>query len=141
MSVEEIKFPRYIRMDRKTYETCLNPLVGDKKSPFYKCERTGVYIMAACLGFKNGMSEGTKDPIDVRYFNQLSKQETWALFSIAVMDSKETDILLDGRKTTQIVEEYANGGAKLLYDKIFKSRLDFKLENEIIKILEKEKIQ
>ena len=127
-------------MDRKQYNDLLEPLVGDKKSPFYKQPRTGVYIVSASLGFKNKSRKKTQNPIDVRLFSQLSNEEKWALFTIAIATEGTTDALLDGEKTIKTVEEYANGGVQILYDKLFKEKLNYSLENEIINIIEKAKI-
>jgi dnd system-associated protein 4 len=133
-------FPGYIRMDRKQYNDLLEPIVKEKRSPFYKFDRTGVYIMAAALGFKSKAAKKIQNPIDVRLFAQLGKEYMWAIFTIAVAESGKIDVLLDGKKALQIVEEYANGGVQILYDKIFKSNLDYSLENEMIKVLEKVKL-
>ena len=127
-------------MDRTQYNDLLEPIVKERKSPFYKLPRTGVYLVSAALGYKNKASKKIQSSIDVRLFTQLSKEEKWAIFSIAISEAGTTDILLNGDKTVQIVEEYANGGVQILYDKLFKGDLSYKLENEIIKIIEKAKI-
>lgn len=140
MSIEMPAFPRYIHMDRKQYSDLLEPIVKEKRSPFYKYDRTGVYIISASLGYKNKTSKKINNPIDVRLFAQLSKEEKWALFTIAIADSGGTEILLNGARALQIAEEYANGGVQILYDKLFKGSLDYFLENEMIKAIEKSKL-
>ena len=96
--------------------------------------------MAASLGYKNQTKKKTKRSKDVRLFKDLDSKQKWALLSIAIAEKKTTDVLLDGHKAIDIVEQYANGGAKLLYNKVFNEKLDFLLENEMIKVLEKSKI-
>jgi len=128
-------FPRYMRMDRKQYDGLLKPIVEDKKSPFFKMPGTGVYLIAASLGLKNKVRKKINKPIDVRLFEQLSKEERWVLFTIAIADAGGTNILLDGEKAIHIAEEYANGGIQILHDKLLKGSLDYKLENEIIKVI------
>lgn len=140
MSIGMPSFPRYIHMDRKRYKELLDPIIQEKGSPFYKHDRTSTYIISAVLGLKYKTSKPIKDPIDVRLFVQLSKEEKWALFTIAIADSGGTDILLDGEKALQIVEGYANGGVQILYDKLLKGDLNYSLENEMIKAIEKAKL-
>jgi len=140
MKNEEKEFPRYLRMDREIQQEFINPLVENSKSPFFKYPKTAVYIISASLGYKNQVSKKTKHSVDVRLYKDLDKKEKWALLTIAIANSKTTDILLDGEKATELVEQYANGGAKILFDKVFNEKLDFSLENEMIKALEKAKL-
>jgi len=137
---EEQDFPRYLRMDREIDKDFIEPLIANNKSPFFGFQKTAVYIMAASLGYKNQTKKKTKRSKDVRLFKDLDSKQKWALLSIAIAEKKTTDVLLDGHKAIDIVEQYANGGAKLLYNKVFNEKLDFLLENEMIKVLEKSKI-
>ncbi|MBL7131344.1 MAG: hypothetical protein ISS45_08095 [Candidatus Omnitrophica bacterium] len=131
-------YPRRLRIDREVNDKYFEPIINEKSSPFYKKGKTGVYIISAALGYKDKVKKKTQKGIDICNINELDQKVLWLLLSIAISEKKNTGILLDGLNTMRIAEEYANGGAKILFDKIFSKKFDFSMDNEIIKILDKE---
>ncbi|MBF0522222.1 MAG: hypothetical protein HQL24_04100 [Candidatus Omnitrophica bacterium] len=139
MKLNYDEFPRYLRLDRNINDKYLNPLIEDKRSVFYKKQKTRIYLFATALGFKDQLMLATEKSIDVRLFKDMSDDEVWFLFAVAIRHSGGTDILLDGKKALEITEEFANAGMKILYNKVFNEKLDFSLENELINVISKTK--
>ena len=131
-------YPSRLRIDREVNDKYFEPIVSEKISPFYKRGKIGVYIISAALGYKNQLNKKTQKGIDLGNVRELDSKVIWLLLSIAICEKNSTDILLDGASAIRIAEEYANGGAKILYDKIFKKQFSFSMDNELIKILDKE---
>jgi len=131
-------YPRRLRIDREVNDKYFDPIVNEKSSLFYKKGKTGVYIISAALGYKNQLNKKTQKGLDLLNVNELDAKVLWLLLSIAICEKNNTNILLDGLNALRIAEEYANGGAKILYDKIFKKQLSLSMDNELIKILDKE---
>jgi hypothetical protein len=131
-------YPARIKIDREVNDKYFDPIINEKSSPFYKKGKTGVYIISAALGYKDKVKKKTQKGIDLFNVKELDPKVLWLLLSIAISEKNNTDILLDGLNAMRIAEEYANGGAKILFDKIFSKKFDLSMDNEIIKILDKE---
>jgi len=132
MNKVDSKYPQFIRIDRKIKEKYLEPLISTPSSQFYKREQGEVYFIAAALGFKNKLRMKTEKNIDVRTYHGLNDQYKLLIRVIALSDTKyDYNLLSDGSKTLRILEECANGGMSLLYDKIFSKGGDFSLEDEL----------
>ncbi len=124
-------YPQTIKMDRSVKATYLEPLINTTSSQFYKKEQGEVYFIAAAIGYKNNVSQETSDTTDIRLYSSLRDESKLLIRLIALAHSKyDYELLRDGKKVCKIIEEYANGGMKLLHDKIFKGS-DFSLEDEV----------
>ncbi len=131
-------YPQRLKIDRDVNDKYFEPIINEKSSPFYKKGKKGVYIISAALGYKNQAKKKTQKGLDLYNVKELNDRELWLLLSLAISEKNNTDILLDGLNTMRIAEEYANGGAKILFDKIFNKQFTFSMDNELIKILDKE---
>jgi hypothetical protein len=131
-------YPRRLKIDREVNDKYFTPIIEDKKSPFYGKGKIGIYVISAALGYKNQAGKKTQKGMDLYNFQELDKRALWLLLSIAISEKNNTEILLDGLNAMRIAEEYANGGAKILFEKIFNKQLSFSIDNELIKILDKE---
>lgn len=125
-------YPQFIAIDEDKKKNYLDPIVKDPASKLYKRELTEVYFLAVALGNKYQIKEKSKKIDGFRVYNSLN--DRYKLFiRIVVLNFTDYDyeILRDGNKTLKIIEEYANGGASLLFDKIFKSGLEYSLDEEL----------
>lgn len=128
------KYPQFIRMDEEKKKKYLDPLTSLPGSLFDKREDGEVYMMAVALGLENKKREPSKKSHDVRTYHGLKDEYKLFLRTVVLIGSDyDYDILQDGGKTLKMVEEYANGGITLLFDKITNSGLDFSVEDEIWK--------
>lgn len=132
-----LNYPARLKIDREINDKYFEPIIDEKTSPFYKKGKKGIYIISAALGYKNQVTKKTQKGMDLYNIKELSPRELWLLFSLAISEKNNTDILLDGLNTMRIAEEYANGGAKILFDKIFTKQFSFSMDSELIKILDK----
>lgn len=126
------KYPQFIRMDEEKKKNYLDPLTSLPASLFYKKEDGEVYMMAVALGLKNKLREPSKRSKEVRTYHGL-KEKYKLLLRIIVLVSTgyDYDLLREGGKVIKVVEEYANGGIVLLYDKITSGGTGFSVEEEI----------
>lgn len=133
MTNGNVKYPQFINVDAGVKDKYLRPLVEDPASVFYKSDFGDVYFIAASLGFKNASRKKTEDLETLRLYDKISDKYKLLIRVIVLASEKyDYDILLDGKKTLKVVEEYANGGASILFDKIFNAKgLDFSIEDEI----------
>ena len=132
MNIIDDNYPQFIKIDREIKEKYLDPLINTPSSQFYKREQGEVYFIAAAIGFNNKIQQKTSKNFDVRTYNGLKDQYKLFIRIIALTESKfDYGILKDGSKVLKIIEQYANGGMAILYDKIFSSGADFSLEDEL----------
>lgn len=117
--MEEIKYPQFIYMDSEIKKKYLDPLRQDPLSPFK--ELGDAYLMAAAYGMSFNLKQKSNSRTDIRVFNSWTPEYKLLFRVIAAADNDfNFDILLNGTATLRSVEEYANGGASLLYDKILR---------------------
>ncbi len=106
--------------DRLYIDLNSRPLYEKLESePFFKGKtRKEQFLFAMAVGFKNKI----KIPIEKRegiFLTKDLKPEDEALINaIAIFDANSIDILLDKAQVFKIVEEYANGGIRILINKI-----------------------
>lgn len=126
------KYPQFIRIDEDKKKKYLEPLTSLPGSLFQNREDGEVYMMAVALGLNKNLREPSKKSKEVRTYHGLKDEFKLLLRIVVLIGSKyDYDILQDGAKTLKIIEEYANGGIEVLYDKIMKNGLDFSIEDEI----------
>lgn len=132
MNSIDSKYPQFLKMDREIKAKFLDPLINTQSSQFWRKEQGDVYLIAAALGYKNKLKQKTSKSTDIRTYNGL-RDESKLLIRIIVLSESNYDyeLLKDGPKVLKIVEEYANGGMSLLYDKIFSGGADFSIEDEV----------
>lgn len=125
------KYPQFIRMDREIKAKYLDPLINTQSSQFWKKEQGDVYLIAVALGYKNKIKQKTGKSTDIRTYNGL-RDDSKLLIRVIVLSecNHDYELLKDGSKVLKIIEEYANGGMGILYDKVF-SGSDFSLEDEV----------
>jgi dnd system-associated protein 4 len=113
--------PRRVRRP-KDKETLFKLLTTDGESKIFNTYKD-LFMMAACIGYKYGRREPfeqTSEAIQWPVFNEQS--DLPIINSIALMETRDVNILMNDDETfdikISIVEEYANGGLKLIQEKI-----------------------
>jgi dnd system-associated protein 4 len=142
--VKNIIPPDWLFLDKSIKEDKLYDKLTDKNSkisPFAGKQDWEVFIVAMSLGFK----EDLRKPLDSRVKTiplstiRNNDEVMWLIKSIAIAE-KGTDVLMDPNEMFKIAEEYANGGIRELYEKVFNVKLgdpELRLEDEALKILGK----
>lgn len=131
-------YPQFIKMDREKKDKFLLPLINTQSSEFFNRDQGEVYFIAAALGYMNKTKIKTKKSTDIRTYHGL--KDSYKLFiRIVFLDnsSYDYDSLEDGGIVLKTIEEYANGGFPILYDKIFSGGSNFSLEGELWQELKK----
>ena len=81
---------------------------------------TDAYLLAAVIGFKKGLRITSKSTQSVRQAHELSAEQDLIIHTIGYSENKNIDLLIpeiEQRKMLfKLIEEYANGGAKILHD-------------------------
>jgi len=135
--------PRNVNID-KTVREKYNELKESEHSPFE--ELTEIFFMAAIVGFVNKK----RVPLKVRYplinyQTGYTSEQKWLMKCMVISEKNGLEMLAteDGqREILKIVEEYANGGIKLLHYEVLGAKLgDYtkRLENELRSELTKSK--
>jgi hypothetical protein len=132
-------YPQFIKMDLKAKEDYLNFLYDSKSATcFAGCEQGQLYFLAAVIGFVNNTKKKTTRSTDIRLYRTIDIKYKVLIRAIALSESKyDYAILKDGVKVLKLIEEYANGGFRLLYDKIYDKGLDLSIEDDVVKMLKK----
>lgn len=132
MKQHDSTYPQFIKVDRNIREKYLIPLKEDERSPFYKKELGEIFLLSAVYGFLFDNKMDSKDLVDLRtYFQANDKYKL--IIRLIVLESTDYDYetLFDGSKTLKIFQEFANGGAKILYEKALEHPLDKPFTEEI----------
>lgn len=125
-------YPQFIRIDSEQKEKYMLPLIDTPSSLLYKRDQGEVYFLAVGLGYKFGKRILSKKATDVRTYHGISPEfKTFVRTIVLGSENYNYDILKDGSRTLKLIEEYANGGISLLYDKIFNTGTNFSIEDEI----------
>ena len=134
------KYPQFIKVDIKAKEKYLKPIIDNEISIFYKREQTEIFFLAAAIGHLNKNRLPLKDKTDVRLYSTLTHDHKMFIRVLALNEENfDYNILKNGQEVIRIIEEYANGGFKLLYDQVIKNSFDNNLENQIWDMIRKEK--
>lgn len=130
------KYPQFISIDANIKTKYIDPLANTPISVFYQRELSEVYLMAAVFGFRFGMRKESQKSNGFRVYHTLQDKYK-LLIRVIVLSSEDYDfdILQDGKKTLKIIEEYANSGAPLLFDKVMQNGANPSIESEILDIL------
>ena len=82
--------------------------------------KTDAYLLAAVIGFKKGLHYPSAKTQSVRQAHELSTEQDLIIQTIGYAENKNIDLLtpeVEPRKQLfKLIEEYANGGAKILHD-------------------------
>lgn len=138
MSIDS-KYPQFLRVDKKIKEEYLDSLVAKNSASCFSGQEMGeVYLLAAAIGYANKTRIPSEDRSDVRTYNKLSDNYKLLIRAIALgATNGDLGVVLDGAKTLKIVEEYANGGLRILHEKIFRKGLSFSIEEEVVDLLKR----
>jgi dnd system-associated protein 4 len=138
MALNDSGYPQFIRVDTRIKKDYLEKLVAKNNASCFAGQELGeVYLLAAAIGSANNTRLPSRERSDVRLYRSLSDNYKLLIRAIAISASNyDVQVVLDGGKTLKIVEEFANGGLKILYDKIFDAGLKFSIEDEVLKLLE-----
>lgn len=113
--VEDVAFPRDIRIDESLREE-YNRFVNRSTSPFYGVEQSDLLVLAAAVGWDARRRVKSENRYVLFGRSALSDRQEWILRSIAIAEWNGVEILNNGRETTRIAEEYANGGMRELVE-------------------------
>ncbi len=132
MKQHDTNYPQHIKVDRKIREQYLIPLKDDERSPFYKKELGEIYLLCAVYGLLFEKRLESNDLVDLRTYAKTDDKYK-LIIRLIVLESTnyEYEVLFDGTKTLKIFQDYANGGAKILYDKALEHPLDKPYAEEI----------
>lgn len=140
--MREISYPDWLFLDKKNKEL-FDKLVDkhSKASIFAGREMWEVFIFAMSIGYKENLKEPLKTKVKTIPSSAIRDNDRvmWLIKAIAV-DEKGTDILMNPDKVYSIAEEYANGGIKLLYEKVLNVTLgatELHLESDALKMIGK----
>lgn len=137
MTIDE-NYP-HIHVDSSVREKYLLDLI-DKNSGtcFAGQEQAPVYLLAAAMGFRDGIKKKSNKRTDIRRYQEIRPEYKVLIRAIVLSDTNyDYNILSDGKAVLEIIEEYANGGLKILHDKIYSKGFDMSIEGEISNILNK----
>lgn len=126
------KYPQFIRIDKDVRSKYIESIMN--ADLFAKKEVTDVYFICASLGLRNNINSVSKgNKADIRLYSTLEDKYKSLIRIIALKDQNgDYNILNDGKKMLEIVEGYANSGARILYDKLYEEQgLDFSIEDEV----------
>lgn len=132
-------YPQFIKMDSAIKDKYLKKLIGEEYATCFSGQEQGqLYFIAAALGFLNKTKKKTVHPTDIRLYRTLGDKYKVLIRAIVLSESNyDYDILSDGSRVLKIIEEYANGGFQILYDKVYDKGLDLSIEEEVSKLLNK----
>ncbi len=130
-------YPQFIRLDLKIKNDYLIPLIDKNAGTCFSGQEQGhVLILAAVFGFLNKNRKKTNKSTDIRLYRSISNDYKVLIRSLVLAESNyDYNILSNGTEVLKIIEEYANGGFPLLYQKIYDKNLDLSIEDEVIKLL------
>jgi len=131
MSIDQ-GYPQFINLDQNLIDKKLKPLIENSNSQFHGFEQGQVYMIAVALGFSNKVFTKSSKSKGVRTYNQLRDEYKVMFRVIAILHTNYNyEVVKDGSRVIKIIEEYANAGVELLYEKIFNSGPDFSIEDEV----------
>lgn len=136
MKIDE-NYPQFIKIDANIKNTILLPLTDKNTGTCFAGQEQGeIYLLGAAVGLANCAREKSKKTTDIRLYAKLSEDHKILIRAIALSASKhDYSILFRGTEVLKIVEEYANGGLKILHEKIHSNGFDMSIEEEISKML------
>lgn len=135
MTISEL--PKTLSLDKNKKKQFWDELVKNELSPFKGMDYLDVFVYALAIGYSKSLHEKLKQKegtIPERTVRE--RKEVFSFMKAIAVVENGIETLVDGKEIANITEEYANGGIKLLYDKVFKSGTA-----DPIKILESEAIE
>jgi len=123
------------KSDRKDYDR----LKKKKDSPLFGKENKDLFILAVVVGFNEGARQKLNKKEGYFRSSYLDDKDRALINAIAVSEEGPLDVLVHKDLVFSIAEEYANGGIKLLKDKVFSGEYGSfarKLEFELVKMFE-----
>jgi dnd system-associated protein 4 len=110
---------RDLLIDSGINKKYLEPIAKDSNKDFF-ATKTDIYLMAAVIGYKNKQKLKSKSTQSIRQARELSLDQDLIIYTIGFAENNSIDFLVPEpgyRKTLfKLIEEYANGGARMLYD-------------------------
>jgi len=129
--MEKIPDRLYIDEDaRRMYERLEEEVIFKGKT------RKEQFLFAMAFGFKNILKVSLKRNEGLFLTKDLKHEDEALINALAIYDSKSVEVLSDKGKVFRIAEEYANGGIRLLIDKIDTTQFgsfEKALEEELVK--------
>ena len=126
------------KSDKKDYDRLL-----ERDSPLRGKDNKELFILAMTVGFREGQRMSLSKKEGYFMTSYLNEEEKSIIKALAVAEEGDLGVLINKKKVHTIAEEYANGGIKLLKDKVFSGEYGSyakKLEAELVEIFE-EKIK
>lgn len=110
---------RDLLVDVEINQKYFDPIDKDSKVKLFP-QKTDAYLLAAVLGYKKGLKYNSTKTQSVRQAHELSPEQDLIIQTIGFCANGNIDLLVPEieprRQLFKLIEEYANGGAKLLHD-------------------------
>jgi len=116
--IEETEIPRDLVIENKKRDRYKELIDEDSSSPFAGQQMSKVFMMSLGIGYDQGLQKSLDSRSGSIPWSALTKDEQWAVKSVAVKEAGDAEILKDGSQVAQIVQEYANGGFEYIDDLI-----------------------
>ena len=122
------------KKDKKKYDELL------KKGNLFAREKgfqnKDLFLISVLLGYQSKHKEKLENREGYILTNYLSDEELHMLYSLVIdSNNKDLSVLNDLEKVFIEIEEYANTGIDIFYDKVFRSKIgdyDKKMEMDIV---------
>lgn len=126
--------PRDITIDTSAADT-FEALTSSSDSAFNGMARKDVFVLAAAIGFDQGLQQKIGSRHALANLSSLSEDQRWILKSIAMKNQNDIELLQDKTEIYKIAGEFATGGVEYL-DKLRRSPEDMqtRLSTDIIKL-------
>lgn len=126
--------PRDIIIDTSAADT-FEALTSSSDSAFNGMARKDVFVLAAAIGFDQGLQQKIESRHALANLSSLSDDQRWFLKTIAMKNQNDIDLLQDKSQIYKIAGEFATGGVEYL-DKLRRSPEDMRtrLSTDIIKL-------
>jgi len=107
---------------RELYNKLRNVVVGDSHELFFLC---------ACLGYRRRSRLPLGSKGDDRFWSSTIRPEEWCSYYSMILEENKMDFtsISDDKKVIATIEEYANGGMKILIEECIGDYLDISEEN------------
>lgn len=118
-------------------------LTGNACSIFYNRKSVEVFVAAAAIGFyykKREPIKGVKHSLYPMNLYRSDDPNLWMFKSIAIA-TDGVDVLRNLKNVASIVEEYANAGIDILYERSKNADELYSMAHELLEILELEGVQ
>lgn len=138
MKIDE-NYPQFIKIDASIKKDFLLEIIDKNSGTCFSGQDQGdVCLLAAAIGFSERTKKKSEKTTDIRLYKTIRDEYKVLIRAIALSESEyDYELLSNGSAVLKIIEEYTNGGLKILYDKIYSKGFEKSIEGEVSSILNK----